>query len=75
MLYWIYRAWSSKEWVCCACDPSVRLDVPSIYLFVFLCISEVIAPFKSLTAGLQVFALLMLFLCVILHTMWWGKRL
>ena len=37
--------------------------------------SEVISSFKSLRAGSQVFALLMLFLCVILHTMWSGKRL
>ena len=31
--------------------------------------------FKSLRAGSQVFALLMLFLCVILHTMWLSKSL
>ena len=37
--------------------------------------SEVISSFKSLRAGLQVFALLMLFLCVILHTMSSGKSL
>ena len=37
--------------------------------------SEVISSFKSLKAGAQVFALLMLFLCVILHTMWSGKSL
>ena len=37
--------------------------------------SEVIASFKSLRSGSQVFALLMLFLCVILHTMWSGKSL
>ena len=36
---------------------------------------EVISPFKSLRAGSQVFALFMLFLCVILHTMWSGKSL
>ena len=36
--------------------------------------SEVISSFSSLRAGLPVFALLM-FLCVILHTMWSGKRL
>ena len=30
---------------------------------------------KSLRAGSQVFDLLMLFLCVILHTMWSGKNL
>ena len=32
--------------------------------------SEVISPFKNLRAGSQVVAILMLFLCVILHTMW-----
>ena len=37
--------------------------------------SEVISSFKSLRAGSQVFALLMLFLWVILHTMWPGKNL
>ena len=40
-----------------------------------LSMSEVISPFRSLRAGSQVFALLMLFLCVILHTTWSGKRL
>ena len=45
----------------------MRLDAPSIYLFVF-CMSEVISSFKSLRTGSQVFALRMLFLCVILHT-------
>ena len=34
-----------------------------------LCMSGVISSFRSLRAGSQVFALLMLFLCVILHTM------
>ena len=33
-----------------------------------LSISEVIFSFRSLRAGSQVFALLMLFLCIILHT-------
>ena len=37
--------------------------------------SEVISSFKSLRAGSQVFALLMLFLWVILHIMWSGKSL
>ena len=37
--------------------------------------SDVISSFKSLTAGLQVFAVLMLFICVILHTMWSCKSL
>ena len=35
--------------------------------------SEVISSFRSLRAGSQVFALLMLFLCGILHTMSSGK--
>ena len=39
------------------------------------CMSEVISTFKSLRAGSQVFALLMLFLWVIFHTMWSGKSL
>ena len=43
-------------------------------LFVFY-MSEVISSFKSLRAGSHVFALFMLFLCVILHTMWSSKRL
>ena len=37
--------------------------------------SEVISSFKSLRAGSQVFALRMLFLCIILHTRWSGKSL
>ena len=37
--------------------------------------SEVISSFKSLRAGSQMFALLMLFLCVILNTMSLGKSL
>ena len=37
--------------------------------------SEVISSFRSLRAGSQVFALLMLFLCVIWHTMSSGKSL
>ena len=37
--------------------------------------SEVISSFKSLRAGSQVFALLILSLCVIFHTMWSGKSL
>ena len=37
--------------------------------------SEVISLFKSVRDGSQVFALLVLFLCVILHTMWSDKSL
>ena len=61
----IDRVWSSKECACGACDPSVHLSVPSIG----------ISSFKSLRAGSQVFALLVLFLWVILHTMLPGKSM
>ena len=37
--------------------------------------SEVISSFKSLRAGSQVYSLSMLFLLVILHTIWAGKSL
>ena len=48
----------------------------SLYRFCScFCMSEIISSFKSLRAGSQVFALLMLFLCVILHTMSSGKSL
>ena len=40
-----------------------------------LCMSKGISSFKCLGSGSQVFALLILFLCVILHSMWSGKRL
>ena len=39
------------------------------------CMSEVISSFRSLRDGSQVFSLLILFLCVILHTMSSGKSL
>ena len=72
VLCWIDRVWSSKECACCACDPSVHLSVPSIGLvYVFVC--RKLSP--HLSAGPQVFALLMLFLCVIVHTRWSGKSL
>ena len=71
MLYWIYHVWSSIECVCCAYGPSERLDAPSICF----CVSEVISSFRSLRTGSQVCALLMLFLCLISHTMSSGKSL
>ena len=38
VLYWIDRVWSSKEYACCACDPSVHLSVPYIgFVYVFVC--------------------------------------
>ena len=65
------HVWSSKECVCCVCDPNERIDAHFIcFICVFVCSS-----FRSLTAGSQVFALLMLFLCVILHNKSSGKSL
>ena len=61
---------SSKECACRVCDPSVHWSVPSIG-FVYVC--RKLSP--HLTAGSQVFALLVLFLWVILHTMFSGKSL
>ena len=68
VLYWIDHVLSSKECVCCACGPSERLDAPSICFVCVFSMLDVISSFRSLRAGSQVFALLMLFLCVILHT-------
>ena len=50
--------------VWCACDPSLCV-----------CMSEVIYLFKNLRVGAQMFALLILFLYMIVHTMWSGKSL
>ena len=36
VLCWIDHVWSSKECVCCTCDPNERLSAPSI-CFVFVC--------------------------------------
>ena len=71
VLCWIDHVWSSKECVCCACDLNELLPY---VLFVF-CMSEVISSIRSLRAVSQVFALLMLFLCVILHAMSSDKSL
>ena len=61
--------------MCCACGPSERLHAPYL-CFVCVSMSKVISLFRSLKTGSQVVALLMLFLCVILHhTMSSGKSL
>ena len=65
----IARVWSSQEYVCCAYEPSENIDRFCLYLVM----SEVISLFRILRAGAQVFVFLMLFLYVILHTMWSGK--
>ena len=64
--------WSFKESVCCACDPSLRLHAHSI-CFVCACVCRKLSP--HLRAGSHVSDHLMLFLCVIVHTMWSGKSL
>ena len=66
VLCWIYHVWSSKYCVSCACNPSVCLDAPTIYY---------ISSFKSFRPGSQVFSVVMLFICVILHTVWSGRSL
>ena len=43
--------------------------------FHMFCLCFCISSFRSLRAGSQVFALLMLFICVIVHTMSSGKSL
>ena len=60
--------------VCCVCDPNERLSAPFIC---FVCVLYVgsYPSFRSLRVGSQVFTLLMLFLCVILHTMSSDKSL
>ena len=38
VLCWIDHVWSSKECVCCACDPNERLSASSIcFVCVFVC--------------------------------------
>ena len=38
VLCWIDRVWSSRECACCACDPNVHQDAPSIcFVSVFVC--------------------------------------
>ena len=41
VLCWIDHVWSSKERVCCACDPNERLSAPSICVVcVFVCLID-----------------------------------
>ena len=38
VLCWLDHVWSSKECVCCACDPNERLSAASIcFVCVFVC--------------------------------------
>ena len=58
----------------CVCYFLVQCDGVVMFCLWF-CMSEVISLFRSLRTGLHVFALLMLFLYVICHTMSSGKSL
>ena len=43
-MYVVYdRVWTAQECVCCACDPSVPISIPSIVFFSCLPMSEVIS--------------------------------
>ena len=64
-LCWIDHVWSSKVCVMPVIPPSI--------CFVCVFVYQKLSP--RLRAGSQVFARFMLFLCVILHTMWSGKSL
>ena len=55
--------------------PVITVCMYMLLPYVCLCMLEVISSFRSLRAGSQAFDLLMLFSCVILHTMWSGKSL
>ena len=41
VLCWIYRVWSSQKCACCACDPSVHIDVSSTG---FDCVCRKLSP-------------------------------
>ena len=62
--------------MCVLCLLSQCASRCSFYRFCLcVCMSDVISSFRSLRAGSQVCVHLMLFICVILHTMWSGKSL
>ena len=44
VLCWIDHVWSSKECVCCACDPNERLSAPSICFFVCVFVCRKLSP-------------------------------
>ena len=73
LLCWIDHVWSSKECEYCICDLYLSVFLYRVCLCFYML--KVIFSVKGLRARSQVFALLMVFLCVILHTMWSGKSL
>ena len=77
VLYWIdYVCMYGLPYnVCVSLVVPVSVQMLLPYVCVCFCMSEVISSFRSLRTGSQVFSLLMLFLCVILHTMSSGQSL
>ena len=71
VLYWINRICLPKN-VCVVSVIPVCIYVFLSYVCLCFCMSEVISSCRSSRAGSHVFSLLMLFLCVIVHTMWSG---
>ena len=63
---WLIRVLSSKEYVCCVCDPSVCLGVPSIGQ-ICVCMRDVISEFNSEIERSLAFCALMLFLCSVFY--------
>ena len=62
--------------MCVLCLWSQWASRCSFHMFCLcFCMSEVISSFRSLRTGSQAFAFLMLFVCVILHTMSSGKSM
>ena len=51
MLCWIDHVWSSKECVCCACDPNERLSAPSIFCVLYVGSYLLIEEFESWITG------------------------
>ena len=72
----LYRPCMIFQIMCVLCLWSQCASMCSFHRFCLcFCMSEVISSFNSLRVGSPVFALLMMFLCVIVHTMWSGKSL
>ena len=72
----VYRPCMVFHRMCVLCLRSQCASKFSFHMFCLcFCMSEVISSFRRLRAGSQVFALLILFRRVILHTMWSGKSL
>ena len=63
--------------VCCVCDPSIHLDVPSIGFVCVGCACRKLSPHFGVCEldHRCLLSSVMLFLCVILHTMWSGESL